>query len=174
MVNKVILVGRLGKDPEDAVGNRPLTFSLATSKRWRDRQTGERREKTEWHNIVVFQKQAQEFAGQYLRKGMQIYLEGSIATRKWQDNAGTTRYATEILVNDFDHKIISVEASRGTGYQAGGSLSDYGFDEPGAHEPGAGRSGGADPYYQGDPNARPRTTMDNDFTLPDGGDEIPF
>ncbi|CDL86333.1 single-stranded DNA-binding protein [Xenorhabdus cabanillasii] len=101
-INKVILVGNLGADPEirympnnsGAVAN----ITLATSESWRDKQSGEMREKTEWHRIVIFGKLA-EIAGEYLRKGSQVYIEGSLQTRKWQDKSGQDRYITEILVN---------------------------------------------------------------------------
>ncbi|MBC8947357.1 single-stranded DNA-binding protein [Xenorhabdus indica] len=101
-INKVILVGNLGADPEirympnnnGAVAN----ITLATSESWRDKQTGEMREKTEWHRVVIFGKLA-EIAGEYLRKGSQVYIEGILQTRKWQDQSGQDRYATEIFVN---------------------------------------------------------------------------
>ena len=100
-VNKVILVGNLGKDPEVRYmpnGGAVANITLATSESWRDKQTGETKEKTEWHRVVLFGKLA-EVAGQYLRKGSQIYIEGKLATRKWQDQSGQERYTTEIHVN---------------------------------------------------------------------------
>lgn len=99
-VNKVILIGFLGQDPELRYmpnGGAVANLSLATSETWRDRQDGELREKTEWHRVVVFGKLA-EIAGEYLRKGAQVYIEGQLRTRSWLDDAGTTRYATEIVV----------------------------------------------------------------------------
>ncbi|CAH6335089.1 single-stranded DNA-binding protein [Pantoea agglomerans] len=99
-VNKVILVGNLGQDPEVRYmpGGKAVTgLSLATSETWRDKQTGENREITEWHRVVLFGKLA-EVAGEYLRKGLQVYIEGQLKTRKWEDNAGTTRYTTEVIV----------------------------------------------------------------------------
>ncbi|HKQ83199.1 MAG TPA: single-stranded DNA-binding protein [Steroidobacteraceae bacterium] len=101
-VNKVILVGNLGKDPETRYmpSGKPVTsFSIATSESWNDRQSGERQERTEWHNIVLFEKLA-EIAAEYLRKGSQVYIEGSIRTRKWQDKEGKDRYTTEIVGRD--------------------------------------------------------------------------
>ena len=100
-VNKVILVGNLGKDPEVRYmpnGGAVASITLATSESWRDKQTGETKEKTEWHRVVLFGKLA-EVAGEYLRKGSQIYIEGKLATRKWQDQSGQERYTTEIHVN---------------------------------------------------------------------------
>ncbi|WP_237388129.1 single-stranded DNA-binding protein SSB1 [Xenorhabdus sp. Sc-CR9] len=100
-VNKVILVGNLGQDPEVRYmpnGGAVANITLATSESWRDKQTGEMREKTEWHRVVLFGKLA-EVAGEYLRKGSQVYIEGSLQTRKWQDQSGQDRYTTEIVVN---------------------------------------------------------------------------
>ncbi|OTA15065.1 ssDNA-binding protein [Xenorhabdus vietnamensis] len=100
-VNKVILVGNLGQDPEVRYmpnGGAVANITLATSESWRDKQTGEMREKTEWHRVVIFGKLA-EVAGEYLRKGSQVYIEGSLQTRKWQDQSGQDRYSTEIVVN---------------------------------------------------------------------------
>jgi single-strand DNA-binding protein len=97
-INKVILVGSLGKDPELKQltnGNAIANISLATSESWKDRNTGQKQEKTEWHRIVIFGKLA-EIAGQYLKKGSKVYIEGSLKTRKWQDNTGNERYVTEI------------------------------------------------------------------------------
>ncbi|MDR0218675.1 MAG: single-stranded DNA-binding protein [Enterobacteriaceae bacterium] len=99
-VNKVILVGNLGQDPEIRylpAGGTVTTLSLATSENWRDKQTNEMREKTEWHRVVIFGKLA-EIAAEYLRKGTQVYIEGQLQTRKWQDNQGQDRYSTEVVV----------------------------------------------------------------------------
>lgn len=100
-VNKVILVGHLGKDPEVRYipsGGAVTNITLATSDSWRDRQTGEQKEQTEWHRVVFFGKLA-EVAGEYLRKGSQVYIEGQLKTRKWQDQSGQERYTTEVVVN---------------------------------------------------------------------------
>jgi len=99
-INKVIIVGNLGQDPEVRYmpnGGAVANFSLATSESWRDKQTGEMRENTEWHRVVLFGKLA-EVAGEYLRKGAQVYVEGQLRTRNWQDDSGLTRYVTEIVV----------------------------------------------------------------------------
>lgn len=101
-VNKVILIGHLGRDPEVRYmpsGNAVANVTLATNETWKDRQTGENQERTEWHTVVFFGKLA-EIAGEYLRKGRQIYIEGSLRTRKWQDKNGQDRYTTEIIAND--------------------------------------------------------------------------
>lgn len=100
-VNKVILIGNLGQDPEVRYlphGGAVTNITLATSESWRDKQSGEMKEKTEWHRVVVFGKLA-EIAGEYLRKGSQVYIEGQLQTRKWQDQQGQERYSTEIVVN---------------------------------------------------------------------------
>ena len=101
-VNKVILVGNLGKDPEVRYmpnGNPVANLTLATTESWKDKQTGDQQEKTEWHRIVMFKRLA-EIAGEYLKKGSQVYIEGKLQTRKWQDNSGNDRYTTEIVAND--------------------------------------------------------------------------
>lgn len=103
-VNKVILVGNLGKDPEvkyTANGAAVTNITVATSETWNDKQTGEKQEKTEWHRVVFFGKLA-EIAGEYLRKGSQVYIEGKIRTRKWQDQSGQDRYTTEVVVDGFN------------------------------------------------------------------------
>lgn len=100
-VNKVILVGNLGQDPEVRYipnGSAVATLSLATSESWRDKQSGEQKEVTEWHRVVIFGKLA-EIAGEYLRKGSQVYIEGQLRTRKWTDQAGQDKYTTEVVVN---------------------------------------------------------------------------
>ena len=100
-INKVILVGNLGQDPEIRYmpnGNAVANFSVATSESWKDKQTGENRDKTEWHRIVVFGKLA-EIVGEYVKKGTQVYLEGQLQTRKWQDQSGQDHYTTEVVIN---------------------------------------------------------------------------
>lgn len=103
-VNKVILVGNLGADPEVRrmqSGDAVVNLSVATSESWRDKNSGERREKTEWHRVVVFNDQLAKVAEQYLRKGMKVYIEGQLQTRKWQDQSGQDRYSTEIVLQRF-------------------------------------------------------------------------
>lgn len=101
-INKVILVGRLGKDPDTKYmpsGDAVTNFSIATSETWKDKQSGEKKEKTEWHNIVAFRRLG-EICAEYLRKGSQVYIEGKLQTRKWQDKNGNDRYTTEIVANE--------------------------------------------------------------------------
>ena len=115
-VNKVILVGNLGKDPEVRYmpnGNAVANITLATSESWKDKTSGEQQEKTEWHRIVMFRRLG-EIAGEYLKKGSQVYIEGKLQTRKWQDNSGNDRYTTEIVANE-----MQMLGSRGGGGSAG-------------------------------------------------------
>ena len=115
-VNKVILVGNLGRDPEVrrmASGDAVTNLSVATSESWNDRQTGERRERTEWHRVVMFGKLA-EVAERYLRKGSEVYIEGQLQTRKWQDQSGQDRYSTEVVLRGFGGTMVMLD-SRGGG-----------------------------------------------------------
>jgi single-strand DNA-binding protein len=115
-VNKVILVGNLGKDPEVRYmpnGNAVANITLATTDSWKDKQSGEQQEKTEWHRIVMFRRLG-EIAGEYLKKGSQVYIEGKLQTRKWQDNSGNDRYTTEIVASD-----MQMLGGRGGGGSAG-------------------------------------------------------
>jgi len=128
-VNKVILVGNLGKDPEirRTQDGRPIAhFNLATSDTWRDKTTGERRERTEWHRVVIFNEGLCGVVEKYLKKGSKVYLEGSLQTRKWQDQSGQDKYTTEIVLQGFNAKLTMLD-------RAGvGSGGDLGADEGGA------------------------------------------
>ena len=126
-VNKVILVGNLGKDPEmkyTASGTAIANITVATSDSWNDKQTGERVEKTEWHRIVAFQRLA-EIMGEYLKKGSQVYIEGKLQTRKWQDQNGQDRYTTEVVANDM--KMLGSRGGDAGARGQGGSGSGGGF-----------------------------------------------
>ncbi|RBP01070.1 single-strand binding protein [Roseiarcus fermentans] len=108
-LNKVLLIGNLGKDPEvrtSAGGQRVVTFSLATSESWRDKTTGDRKEKTEWHNVVVFNEALGKIAEQYLKKGSKAFVEGQMRTRKWQDSSGQDRWTTEVVLSAFRGEIL--------------------------------------------------------------------
>jgi single-strand DNA-binding protein len=135
-VNKVILVGRLGKDPETksfANGGSVTQFTMATSENWRDKQSGERKERTEWHNIVIRNENIGKVAQQYLRKGSEVYIEGSIQSRKYQDQSGNDRYITEIVVGPFKGEMTLIGGRDGGGASAGGGGgSSYGGDDYGA------------------------------------------
>ncbi len=119
-VNKVILVGNLGRDPEVRSlndGSPVVNLSVATSETWRDKGTGERRERTEWHRVVIFNENLARVAEQYLRKGSKVYLEGQLQTRKWTDQSGQDRYSTEIVLQRFRGELVMLDsaASRGEG-----------------------------------------------------------
>ena len=133
-VNKVILVGNLGKDPEirRTQDGRPIAnFSLATSESWRDKATGERKEKTEWHRVVVFNENICKVVEQYLKKGAKVYVEGQLQTRKWQDQSGQEKYSTEVVLQGFNAQLTMLDgrngagAGTGTGMQEGGQ-AEYG------------------------------------------------
>jgi single-strand DNA-binding protein len=122
-INKVILIGNLGQDPETRAmpsGTQVANLRIATSESWRDKQSGEQKERTEWHTVVLFGKLG-EIAGEYLKKGSQVYIEGSLRTRKWQDKQGNDRYSTEIVGNE-----MQMLGSRGGGMSGGGSGSGGG------------------------------------------------
>lgn len=122
-VNKVILVGNLGKDPEirRTQDGRPIAnLSIATSETWRDKATGERKEKTEWHRVVIFNEGLCKVAEQYLKKGAKVYIEGALQTRKWTDQSGVEKYSTEVVLQGFNSTLTMLDG-RGGG---GGSFSD--------------------------------------------------
>jgi single-strand DNA-binding protein len=115
-VNKVILVGNLGTDPEVRTlpsGGKVVNLSVATSESWRDKNTGERKEKTEWHRVVIFSEGLVRVAEQYLRKGSKVYLEGQLQTRKWQDQSGQDRYSTEVVLQGFNSNLTMLDSRGG-------------------------------------------------------------
>jgi single-strand DNA-binding protein len=115
-VNKVILVGNLGKDPESRSmqnGGKVVSFSIATSESWKDKNTGERQERTQWHNIVVFNEGIGNVAAKYLKKGMKVYVEGQLETRKWQDKDGNDRYTTEVVLRPYRGELTMLESKGG-------------------------------------------------------------
>ncbi len=127
-INKVILVGNLGRDPEVRAtqdGSKIVNLSLATSERWKDRNTGEQRERTEWHRVVIFNENLARVAEQYLRKGSKIYVEGQLQTRKWTDQNGQDRYTTEVVLQRYRGELTMLdgrgEGGGGGGYGGGGS-----------------------------------------------------
>lgn len=125
-VNKVILVGNLGADPEIRKfqnGGSVCNLRVATSESWKDRNTGERREKTEWHSVAIFSEGLGRIAEQYLRKGSKVYLEGQLETRKWQDQNGNDRYTTEVVLRNFNSSMVMLDA-RGGGERTSNNISD--------------------------------------------------
>ena len=142
-VNKVILVGNLGRDPEirsTQDGTRIANLSVATSESWRDKASGERKERTEWHRVVIFNDKLVEIVEKYLKKGAKVYLEGALQTRKWTDNSGQERYSTEVVLQRYRGELTMLDGRSG-----GGDSSGY-ADEAPAQEfaaAGSGRSAGA-------------------------------
>ena len=167
-VNKVILIGNLGRDPEIRSmqnGQKVANLALATSESWRDRQSGERKERTEWHRVVIFNENLIDVAEKYLRKGSKIYIEGSLQTRKWQDQSGQEKYTTEIVLQRYRGELTMLDG-RGDG---GGSGGGYGGGSGGGS--GGGYDSGPDDYSGGSSGGSgggaPRGGSDLD-------DEIPF
>ncbi len=150
-VNKVILVGNLGRDPEirsTQDGTKVANLSLATSETWRDRNSGERRERTEWHRVVIFNERLCEIAEKYLRKGSKIYVEGQLQTRKWTDQQGQERYTTEVVLQRFRGELTMLDGRQdggGGGYgDDGGSGGGFGGGSGGGGGGGGGSGGGGD------------------------------
>ena len=127
-VNKVILIGNLGRDPEirsTQDGTRIANFSVATSESWRDKASGERKERTEWHRVVIFNDRLVDIVEKYLKKGAKVYLEGALQTRKWTDNSGQERYTTEVVLQRFRGELTMLDGRSG-----GGGAGSYGEEAP--------------------------------------------
>ena len=161
-VNKVILIGNLGRDPEVRLmqsGGKVCNLSLATSENWRDKASGERREKTEWHRVVIFNENLIQVAERFLKKGSKVYIEGQIETRKWTDQSGQEKYSTEIVLQRYRGELTMLDSREGGG--GGGSYGggSGGYDDAPAREPARSSGGGGG----------------RDFGPgPDLDDEIPF
>src|SRR5579862_414182 len=122
-VNKVILVGNMGKDPETRTtqdGTKIVNFTLATSENWNDRQTGERKERTEWHRVVIFNERLADVAERFLRKGRKVYLEGAMETRKYTDQSGQEKYSTEVVLRNFRGELVLLDSASGEAASEGG------------------------------------------------------
>lgn len=164
-VNKVILVGNLGADPEVRrlnSGEPVVSMRIATSESWRDKQSGERRERTEWHNVVIFNEHLAKIAEQYLKKGSKVYVEGQLQTRKWTDQNGNDRYTTEIVLQRFRGELQMLDGrseggGQGSGYSSGGARAAHDYEHR-QHSSYAEQSGGTS-----------NRSMNNDLD-----DEIPF
>ena len=152
-VNKVILIGNLGRDPESRAmpsGDPIVNLSVATSESWRDKATGDRVEKTEWHRVVIFDERLCDVASKYLRKGSKVYIEGQLQTRKWTDQQGVEKYSTEVVLRRFNSSLQMLD-SRGEGGGYGGAGSDQGGGgAPSGGDYGGDRGGGAAPGAGGD------------------------
>ena len=172
-INKVILVGNLGRDPEIRStndGTRIANLALATSEAWRDRNSGERKERTEWHRVVIFNERLVEIAEKYLRKGSKIYVEGALQTRKWTDNQGQERYSTEVVLQRFRGELTMLDGARSGGAMEGGADYDDGYmggDQ--VRYGGTGSSGLSSGGSGGSGGSRGRVPANADLD-----DEIPF
>ncbi|MEL6888318.1 MAG: single-stranded DNA-binding protein [Pseudomonadota bacterium] len=152
-VNKVILIGNLGRDPEVRTfqnGGKVCNLRIATSENWKDRNTGERKERTEWHSVAIFNENLARLAEQYLRKGSKVYLEGKLETRKWQDQSGQDRYSTEVVLRPYAGEMTFLDGRDGGG--GGGSFGgdtggggSMGYDDRGGDYGGGSSSGGGAP-----------------------------
>jgi len=141
-VNKVILIGNLGRDPEVRSfqnGGKVCNLRIATSENWRDRTTGERKERTEWHSVAIFSEPLAKIAEQYLKKGSKVYIEGQLETRKWQDQSGQDRYTTEIVLRPYRGELTLLDGRDGGGSGGGGGYDD---DRGGGYGGGGGGFGG--------------------------------
>ena len=159
-VNKVILVGNLGKDPESrtfANGGEVVSFSVATSENWKDRASGERKEKTEWHNVSIFSEGLARVAKSYLKKGSKVYLEGQLETRKWQDQSGNDRYSTDVVLRQFNSAMVLLDRAG----EGGGGGRDFGGDD---------FSGG----YSGGGGSKPQSRPQPAAFDTDLDDDVPF
>jgi len=174
-VNKVILIGNLGRDPEVRSfqnGGKVVNLRIATSETWRDRNSGERRERTEWHSVAIFSEPLAKIAEQYLKKGSKVYLEGQLETRKWQDQSGADRYTTEVVLRPFTGNLTLLDG-RGEGGGGGGAS----YDDPmggGSGGYGGGASGGASGGGRGGPSGGRGGSAGNFGGPGDMDDEIPF
>jgi single-strand DNA-binding protein len=169
-VNKVILVGNLGKDPESrsfANGGKVVSFTLATSENWNDKASGEKREKTEWHNVQIFNENLARTAEQYLKKGSKVYVEGKLQTRKWQDQSGNDKYTTEVVLERFNGTLVMLgeRGERGGGSSGGG---DWNQDSAQRGNFGGGSGAGSGGGARSGGGGRP-AAFDSDLD-----DDVPF
>ena len=144
-VNKVIIVGNLGRDPESRSfqnGGKVVNLRIATSESWKDRNSGERKEKTEWHSVAIFNEGLANVAERFLRKGSKVYIEGALQTRKWQDQSGNDRYSTEIVLQGFNSVLTMLDGAPGQGGAGGGGSRGGSDDWGGGNDFGGGASGG--------------------------------
>ena len=163
-LNKVMIIGNLGRDPEVRSfqnGGKVCNLRIATSERWRDKSTGENREKTEWHSVAIFSEGLVRVCEQYLRKGSKVFVEGQLQTRKWQDQSGNDRYSTEVVLQGYNGTLTMLDGRDGGGSQGGGGYDQGGGGYGGGSQGGGSQGGGYDSGPQGGGNS-------------DLDDEIPF
>ena len=169
-VNKVIIVGNLGRDPEVRSfgnGGKVVNLRIATSENWRDKQSGERKERTEWHSVAIFDEGIAKVAEQYLRKGSTVYIEGQLETRKWQDQSGADRYSTEVVLRPFRSTMTMLGGRNDGGGSGGGGGYDDGGQGGGAYGGGSSGGGGRGGFGGGSGGGGGGGRSDMD-------DEIPF
>ena len=169
-VNKVILVGNLGRDPESKSfqnGGKVVNLRIATSETWKDKSSGERKEKTEWHSVAIFSEPLGRIAEQYLRKGSKVYIEGQLQTRKWQDQSGGDRYSTEIVIQGFNGTLTLLDRREGEGTGGGGG-GGRAWDDEGGNDFGSSYGGGSRGSSGGE-GGRPAPAFDSDLD-----DDVPF
>ncbi|MBS1164174.1 MAG: single-stranded DNA-binding protein [Proteobacteria bacterium] len=168
-VNKVILIGNLGRDPEVrrmGSGDAVVNLRIATSENWRDRQSGERKERTEWHSVVIFNENLAKVAEQYLKKGSKVYIEGQLQTRKWTDQSGQERYTTEIVLQRFRGELTILDSrGEGGGRSEGGDFGDAGSDygSSGPMDRAPAKSAGGRPQGGGAPASNFSSDLDDDI-----------
>ena len=179
-VNKVIIVGNLGRDPEVRSfqnGGKVVNLRIATSETWRDKASGERKEKTEWHSVAIFNEALGKIAEQYLKKGSTVYIEGQLETRKWQDQSGADRFTTEIVVKQFRGELTLLggrDGGGGGGGGGGGAGGGTGYEDRGGYEEqGGGSGGGSGGSYRGGASGAGAVTGGGGGRS-DMDDEIPF
>ena len=169
-VNKVIIVGNLGRDPEVRsfpAGGKVVNLNIATSENWRDKATGERKERTEWHRVAIFNEALGKIAEQYLKKGSTVYIEGQLETRKWQDQSGADRFTTEIVLRQFRGELTLLGGRDGGSGGGGGSSDDRGGGYDGGNYEGGQSSGGSS-------GGAARGGASGGSSRSDMDDEIPF
>lgn len=187
-VNKVILVGNLGRDPESRTfsnGGKVVNLRIATSESWKDRNTGEKKEKTEWHSVAIFNEGLANVAERFLRKGSKVYIEGQLQTRKWQDQQGQDKYSTEVVLQGFNSVLTMLDGpgggqgggGGGGGFGGGsrGGGDDYGDDFAGQSSRGGGGGGGSRGGYSGGPSGGGGGRGNDTGGFPDDlDDDVPF
>lgn len=186
-VNKVILVGNLGRDPESRTfsnGGKVVNLRIATSESWKDRNTGEKKEKTEWHSVAIFNEGLANVAERFLRKGSKVYIEGQLQTRKWQDQQGQDKYSTEVVLQGFNSVLTMLDGpgggqggGGGGGFGGGsrGGGDDYGDDFAGqSSRGGGGGGGGSRGGYSGGPSGGGGRGNDTGGFPDDLDDDVPF
>lgn len=169
-VNKVILIGNLGQDPEVRSfqnGGKVCNLRIATSENWKDKNTGERQERTEWHSVAIFSEGLANVAERYLRKGSKVYIEGQLQTRKWQDQSGNDRYSTEVVLRGFNGTLVMLDGSGGGSGGGGGQRGGGNWDQSGGSSGGGGSQGGG--WNQGGGGSGGSSSFGDDLD-----DDIPF